>query len=204
MKCKNPRVDEDMVLFDCPFCDMDAEVDEATLAAIWAQDTEGKLACPPPEGCGKEYILPTMIEVSNLRTKPESDSTAPAQTTSAESAAIPPSSSDLEKEIEDTAKELADSIKEGNDQHAPPGKSAHAQPPANGMQMAIRTFRHGDWQGGGQDNFDDEVSRFLEDTGMGNVVSVTPMTYTDKDDKMTDYGVMIVFKRPATAAEPGM
>ena len=106
MKCKNPRVDEDMVLFDCPFCDMDAEVDEATLAAIWAQDTEGKLACPPPEGCGKEYILPTMIEVSNLRTKPESDSTAPAQTTSAESAAIPPSSSDLEKEIEDTAKEF--------------------------------------------------------------------------------------------------
>ena len=204
MKCKNPRVDEDMVLFDCPFCDMDAEVDEATLAAIWAQDTEGKLACPPPEGCGKEYILPTMIEVSNLRTKPESDSTAPAQTTSAESAAIPPSSSDLEKEIEDTAKELAGSIKEGNDQHAPPGKSARAQPPANGMQMAIRTFRHGDWQGGGQDNFDDEVSRFLEDTGMGNVVSVTPMTYTEKDDKMTDYGVMIVFKRPATAAEPGM
>ena len=204
MKCKNPRVDEDMVLFDCPFCDMDAEVDEATLAAIWAQDTEGKLACPPPEGCGKEYILPTMIEVSNLRTKPESDSTAPAQTTSAEPAAIPPSSSDLEKEIEDTAKELADSIKEGNDQHAPPGKSARAQPPANGMQMAIRTFRHGDWQGGGQDNFDDEVSRFLEDTGMDNVVSVTPMTYTDKDDKMTDYGVMIVFKRPATAAEPGM
>ena len=68
------------------------------------------------------------------------------------------------------------------------------------MQMAIRTFRHGDWQGGGEDNFDDEVTRFLEETGLDNVVSVTPMTYTDKDDKMIDYGVMIVFKRPAGAA----
>ncbi len=69
--------------------------------------------------------------------------------------------------------------------------------------MAIRTFRHSDWQGGGQDNFDEEVSRFLVGVGTGNVVSVTPISYTDGDAKLDDYGVMVVFKHePEEAEEP--
>ena len=72
-----------------------------------------------------------------------------------------------------------------------------------GMQMAIRTFRHGDWQGGGEDNFDDEVTRFLEEIGLDNVVSVTPMTYTAKSENVTDYGVIIYYAQPRAApAQP--
>jgi len=56
------------------------------------------------------------------------------------------------------------------------------------IQMAIKTFRHSDWQGGGEDNFDEEVSRFLVGVGTGNVVSVTPISYTDGDAKLDDYG----------------
>ena len=71
------------------------------------------------------------------------------------------------------------------------------------MLMAIKTFRHSDWQGGGEDTFDEEVSKFLEEVGTGNVVSVTPISYTDGDAKLDDYGVMVVYNhQPEGAAEP--
>ena len=66
--------------------------------------------------------------------------------------------------------------------------------------MAIRTFRHSDWQGGGEDNFDEEVSRFLKKIGSDNVVSVNPISYTDGDAKLIDYGVMVVFKHGADSS----
>ena len=67
----------------------------------------------------------------------------------------------------------------------------------SGMCIAIRTFRHGDWQGGGECDFDSEVSKFLKKTGTDNVVSVTPVSYTDKDEKLIDYGVLVVYERPS-------
>ena len=86
MKCSNPRVDDDAILFDCPFCGMDAEVDELTLMALWAQDGEGNISCPPPEGCGKEYTAPTLQEVAALKANAElaGDATPAAEPSSEE------------------------------------------------------------------------------------------------------------------------
>ena len=67
--------------------------------------------------------------------------------------------------------------------------------------MAIKTFRHSDWQGGSEDTFDEEVSRFLERVGSDNVVSVTPVSYTDRDANLIDYGVMVVYKHQPEKAE---
>ena len=224
MKCANPSVDEEAILFDCPFCGTVAEMDEPTLVALWGQDGEGNITCPPPAGCGSEYSVPTLQELAALKTNaelaveappaveptseepppPTLDTTGqvepPPSIAQPETAAVPPSTADLEKKIEKTAAKQEVSTKEI--QSDTKSRQAQPEPAANegddsGMSMAIRTFRHGDWQGGGEDNFDSEVSKFLKKTGTDNVVSVTPVSYTDKDEKLIDYGVMVVYERPS-------
>lgn len=212
MRCANPSVDGAAILFDCPFCGTVAEMDEPTLVALWGQDGEGNITCPPPTGCGSEYSVPTLQELAELKTnaelaieatsavEPSSDEPPlstldttgqvepPLSTAQPETVAVPPATADLEKRREKTAAKQEISTKEN--QPANEGDDS-------GMCMAIRTFRHGDWQGGGEDNFDSEVSKFLKKTGTDNVVSVTPVSYTDKDEKLIDYGVLVVYERPS-------
>ncbi|MDP7559972.1 MAG: hypothetical protein QF745_05480 [Planctomycetota bacterium] len=238
VKCANVRIEEDMILFDCPHCGLDAEVDESTLAGLWAQLPEGTFQCPESEKCGKEFVLPTLDEVSLRKTvvpppmgeyhpDPELVNTPPKPKKIEEKPPGPPV-----EEVPVTEDKSADGLVEketevfpvAQDQPAekaveetpiilsgasPPKSKPAVSPPkpttTNGqeMPMAIRTFRHSDWQGGGQDNFDEEVSRFLVGVGTGNVVSVTPISYTDGDAKLDDYGVMVVFKHePEEAEEP--
>ncbi len=69
------------------------------------------------------------------------------------------------------------------------------------MRMAIRTFRHVDYRSSGKDLFDQTVTDFLEEVGTENIVSITPISYMDRDDKLVDYGVLVVHRR--AAAVPG-
>jgi len=230
VKCANVRIEEDMILFDCPHCGLDAEVDESTLAGLWAQSPKGTFECPESEKCGKEFILPTLDEIAQeiitapppmgeYHPDPELVNTPPKPKKIEEK---PPGSSVEEvpvvedKPTDDLAKKKTEEISVAQDQPeekadeetpiilsgASPKKAKPAVSPPKPMttngqeiQMAIKTFRHSDWQGGGEDNFDEEVSRFLVGVGTGNVVSVTPISYTDGDAKLDDYGVMVVYKR---------
>ncbi len=244
MKCSNVRIEEDMVLFDCPHCGLDVEVDEPTLAGLWEQSQEGKFQCPEPEGCGKKYVLPSLDEVDlrktvlpppmvgnhpdpelvNIPPKPEKIEEKPAGPPAGEVpvAQDKPADNLAEKETEEfpvAEDKLANKAVEetpiilsgASPQQTKPAVSPPKPAPipvkptsatnGQGVLMAIRTYRHSDWQGGGEDTFDEEVSRFLERVGSDNVVSVTPVSYTDRDAKLIDYGVMVVYKHQPEGQE---
>ena len=64
-KCKNLKRDEEAILFDCPHCGTDTEIDEQTLMRIWDESAEGLITCPMDE-CAKKYVAPTLHEISKL------------------------------------------------------------------------------------------------------------------------------------------
>lgn len=67
-----------------------------------------------------------------------------------------------------------------------------------GIQLRIRTFKRTDCVEVGHDRFDEIVSNFLEKVGDGNVVSVSPITYSHQELAthawVTDYGIVIVYR----------
>lgn len=86
------------------------------------------------------------------------------------------------------------------------GDPGQIQKPAKPLEIAAKaaikvrckTIRHHDHVKDGKDNFDAAVSRFLDETGEPNIVSVESIQYTwfDSETKvpMTDYGAMIIYK----------
>ena len=213
MKCVNVRLEDDLVWFDCPHCGVDAEVDEEILAGVWDQSSDGRVPCPPPEGCGKEYVLPSLAEVAvlnvtsattdeNTGKAQKTDEPAKEEETTAGAAPATREEPIIKAEAKTADPEEPTPIIRQTGSARPEHKSNIRPAAARGTEapMAIRTFRHSDWQGGGSDSFDDVVSEFLEETGTANVVSVTPISYTDRDAKVMDYGVMVVFKTGVTPA----
>lgn len=65
-------------------------------------------------------------------------------------------------------------------------------------KMRVKCIRRTDCVEVGRDRFDDIVSEFLGKIEDGNLVSITPISYTHLDigsqKLMTDFGVMIVYK----------
>lgn len=65
-------------------------------------------------------------------------------------------------------------------------------------KLRIKCIRRTDCVEVGHDRFDEIVTEFLQKIGEGNLVSVTPLTYTHLDlgsrQLMTDFGVMIIYK----------
>ncbi|MBL68972.1 MAG: hypothetical protein CMO74_11080 [Verrucomicrobiales bacterium] len=189
MKCTNIRIEDEVIRFDCPHCGVDAEIDEPTLKAFWEQKPDGHFPCPEPEGCGHDLVLPTLEEIELRKTvvPPPVGAYHPDP----EQVNTPPKAKPIqEKTPAELAAEMLNADQEPEKEHT----NGHAAATA----LAIRTFRHSDWQGGGQDNFDREVSKFLAETGEANIISVNPISYTDGDAKLNDYGVMVVFKRQQT------
>jgi len=60
--------------------------------------------------------------------------------------------------------------------------------------LAIRTFRNKDCIVQGQNRFDETVSSFLGNIGKDNVICVSPINYTDPQDKSPDYGVVVYYQ----------
>lgn len=65
-------------------------------------------------------------------------------------------------------------------------------------KMRVKTIRHTDCIEVGHDRFDEFVSNFLSKVGETNIVSLTPLTYTNLDigsqKLMTEYAVCIVYR----------
>ncbi len=65
-------------------------------------------------------------------------------------------------------------------------------------KMRVKTIRHTDCIEVGHDRFDEFVSNFLSKVGEANIVSITPLTYTNLDigsqKLMTEYAVCIVYR----------
>ncbi len=196
MKSVNVRWEDELVRFDCPHCGVDGEVDEETLRAIWAADGAGMMTCPEPDGCQKQYILPTLEELDAHKAWGLSSHVDSGTVPAAE----PENPSMASQPIPEPAVVATPILKAGpihtRPAHptAPIHQTGHAR-----MKMAIRTFRHMDYKQSGQDIFDQSVSDFLEQQGTANIVSVSPISYMDRDDKLVDYGVMVVFRKPIVA-----
>ena len=62
------------------------------------------------------------------------------------------------------------------------------------VQLAVKTILRHDCRRDGLDVFDQTVTAFLQQVGTENVSGVHPVSYTDKDDKAQDFGVLIVYR----------
>lgn len=64
-------------------------------------------------------------------------------------------------------------------------------------KIKVKTIRHSDCVEVGHDKFDEIVTRFLNQIGEGNMVSMNPITYQyieiGSQKVVTDFGVMIVY-----------
>src|SRR5579872_2691243 len=60
-------------------------------------------------------------------------------------------------------------------------------------KMRIKTFKRSDCQEVGRDHFDERVSQFLEKVGQGNIISINPINYSyiemGSHAQLSDYGV---------------
>jgi DNA-directed RNA polymerase subunit RPC12/RpoP len=69
---------------------------------------------------------------------------------------------------------------------------------AGDKTMRIKCIRRTECVEVGKDHFDEVVSRFLNEAGEQNIISINTINYTHVDmgtrQVLTDYGVMIVFK----------
>ncbi len=210
MNCKNARLEGEMIRFDCPSCGVDADLDEATLDKLWLE-YQGQVTCPLPQGCNTQYTIPSKTELDVLRaaaaaaamgltTEIEPDGGTEPSEPSDEAA-----ESDLEAEPEpekpkftgpfryESKSDKEDSNDDEFDQVVARNREQDTKPQS---PLAIRTFRRIDCIHQGKDCFDDTVSEFLGEIGKENIISVTPVTYMEKIDKCTDYGVVIYYNTP--------
>ena len=215
MNCKNARLEGEMIRFDCPSCGLDADLDEAALDEYWL-NYQGLVTCPLPQGCNTQYTIPTKTELDVLRaaaaavamglvSEIEPASAEPDAETEPAKPTVEAEESEPEEEPEpekpkftgpfryESKEGKEDSNDDEFDQVVARNREQHTKPQS---PLAIRTFRRIDCIHQGKDCFDDTVSEFLGEIGKENIISVTPVTYMEKIDKCTDYGVVIYYNTP--------
>ncbi len=221
MDCINIRLNGELIQFDCPNCGVDAEINEDTLREIWS-NFEGMVTCPLPQGCNSFIKIPSMEQVQHLRQQPAStggginDIIGRLKDTENDEEGETPDNPQKEEKTapsgpfryvskSDEASAWAEEFENK--------KSAKTQKPTT-SPLAIRTFRNKECIVQGQNRFDDVVSSFLGKIGKDNVICVSPINYTDPQDKSPDYGVVVYYQNSsnitpetkqaeaATAAEP--
>lgn len=163
------------IIFKCPHCDQELEVD--------ASGAGSKIECP---ACSQTITVPTVEEATALEEK-ESDEAAavasappppapepkhfvvPVHSTKAEESLISKAMRPLEVAAKDTDRKLR-----------------------------IKTIRHPECVEVGKDRFDEKVSAFLEKVGQDNIVSINTINFSSIDvsshQAVTDFGVVIVYK----------
>jgi hypothetical protein len=218
MDCVNVRLNGELIQFDCPNCGVDAEINEDTLQEIWS-NFEGMVTCPLPQGCNSLIRIPTKEIIDRLKNqgpKPEPGGISDIMNRMNE-----------RKEHEDNASDNPEGDEEDNPEEeskpAPTGpfryvstsdeattwakdfeskKSEKTQKPTS-SPLAIRTFRNKECIVQGQNRFDDTVSSFLGKIGKDNVICVSPINYTDPQDKSPDYGVVVYYQNSSKKIPEG-
>ena len=209
--CVNIRLNGELIQFDCPNCGVDAEINEETLNQI-RSSFDGAVTCPPPEGCNTVYKVPAEEVVQDLKGRAGQIGVGGGGINANISAMI-------EKETEGEELTEGDVVEEGKLKPSGPfryvsqseeatawteefenKKSAKTQKPIT-SPLAIRTFRNKECIVQGQNRFDDTVSNFLGAIGKDNVICVSPINYTDPQDKSPDYGVVVYYQNSAKQAK---
>lgn len=169
------------VIFDCPHCEQELEVDSAGAGS--------EIECP---SCGETITIPKPGD-SGTRTSggidapPPDGEVHPLNPISSSAAAkvemhlkVPQRDAPSEALIKKTAPRLEVAAKESD------------------KRMRIKTIRHTDCVEVGHDRFDEVVSDFLDKVGDKNVISVSSINYSNLDigtqKLMTEYGVMVIYR----------
>lgn len=201
MDCINIKLNGELIQFDCPNCGVDAEINEDTLQEIWS-NFEGMVTCPLPQGCNSFIKIPSKEQVQHLRQQPavtgggindiigrlkdtEGKEEGETPDNPQEEEKAPPSGPFRYVSKSDEASAWAEEFENK--------KSAKTQKPTT-SPLAIRTFRNKECIVQGQNRFDDVVSSFLGKIGKDNVICVSPINYTDPQDKSPDYGVVVYYQ----------
>jgi hypothetical protein len=157
------------IVFNCPHCGLEIEVD---------QDAAGQqFDCPT---CQKALTVPEATASAAPATPVPVPTPAASASREEKRMAVPVSQKAVESLIQKPNKSLELAAKESK-----PG-------------MRVKTIRHSDCKEVGKDKFDEVVSDFLNKIGDQAIVSITPVNYSYLDigtqKLLTDFGVMVIYR----------
>lgn len=172
------------IIFNCPKCEQELEVDSAGAGS--------EIDCP---SCGEKILIP-LPGTQGTRTTAESD-VAGNMPGHPGANPINPIATSAAAKIEMHLKVPV---------HTTPTESLIAKPlpplevaaKESDRKIRIKTIRHTDCIEVGHDRFDEIVSQFLGKVGESNIISINSINYTFLDigtqKLMTEYGVLVVYK----------
>jgi len=170
------------VIFDCPHCEQELEVD--------ATGAGSELECP---SCGEKITIPKPDD-AGVRVSGGVELGGGA---SGEAHPINPIASSAAARVEMHLK-VPD--------HSEPSEILIEKPTAplevaareTDKKIRIKTIRHTDCVEVGHDRFDEVVSQFLGKVGEKNIVTINAFNYSNLDigtqKLMTEYGVLIIYR----------
>jgi hypothetical protein len=164
------------IVFNCPFCNQELQVDEAGAGA--------EIPCP---ACNETLLVPS-AEFSNLVP-------TQAETPEASAPAAPPAAPITNKDTRSVA--MAQRAAAPAEIQKPAARSLDAA--ARGDKRArVKTFRRQECMKDGKDRFDESVNEFLQKVGGDNIIAIHPITYSypakEGNQMLTDYGVIVHYK----------
>lgn len=172
------------IIFNCPECEQELEVDSAGAGS--------EIDCP---SCGKKILIP---QLGTEGTRTAAGAVAVGDIPPAPGVTpLNPIASSAAAKVEMHLKVPV---------RTTPSESLISKPPPplevaakdSDKKIRIKTIRHTDCIEVGRDRFDEVVSQFLGRVGEANIISISSINYTILDigtqKLMTEYGVLIVYK----------
>lgn len=162
------------ILFKCPNCEQELEVDAAGAGS--------KIECP---ACAQTITVPQSGGEAGATPPP------PPPPPPAPAAPPPPQNSEKHFVVPMHAAPSEALISKAN-------KPLEVAAKESDRKMRIKTFKRTDCQEVGRDRFDELVSIFLDKVGQPNIISINSINYSTVDigthQVVTDYGVLIIYK----------
>jgi DNA-directed RNA polymerase subunit RPC12/RpoP len=172
---KRPLMD---VIFNCPKCEQELAVDSTGAGS--------EIECP---SCGESIIIPELQAngprggIPTLPPEPGGNPVNPISTSAA---------AKVELHLRVPTNKSAESL------IAKPLVPLEVAAKETDKKIRSKTIRHTDCIEVGHDKFDEVVTNFLTKVGEANIISITPINYTNLDigsqKLMTEYGVFVVYR----------
>ena len=166
------------IIFNCTECDQELSVDSEAAGS--------EFNCPT---CGTQLIVPQADAAAPVPDQPAEQPRAMGGTVNAMK------SSAGAKEEHHFKVPMRDTPAESLIVKAKPPLEVAAK---EAFKIKVKTIRHSDCVEVGHDKFDEIETRFLNQIGETNLVSLQPITYQyveiGSQKVVTDFGVMIVYK----------
>ncbi len=168
------------VIFNCPKCDQEFEVDSSGAGT--------EIACP---NCGAPITIPEPELVpanGGAHTAPSGGRVEPHPVNAIASSAA----AKVEMHLKVASNKAPESL---ITKALPPLEVAAKE---SDRKIRVKTIRHTDCVEVGHDKFDEVVTNFLGKVGESNVISITALNYSHLDigtqKLLTDYGVLVVYR----------